>query len=99
PTGWGRWADRDHAGWRGFVCSWELTYMTPKDEPRQKPVGKYDPSFLVGETAAYERDLPRGPTSASSMLHFAVYGKPDEIAEPVADFLGRTLGQPRELKQ
>jgi pimeloyl-ACP methyl ester carboxylesterase len=61
--------------------------------------GKYDPSFLVAETAAYQRDLPGAEVHILDAGHFALYDKPDEITELVGDFLGRTLGEPREVKQ
>jgi pimeloyl-ACP methyl ester carboxylesterase len=61
--------------------------------------GNYDPSFLVAETAAYQRDLPGAEVHILDAGHFALYEKPDEIAKLVGDFLGRTLSQPAELKQ
>ena len=61
--------------------------------------GKYDPSFLVAETAAYKRDLPEAEVHILDAGHFALYEKPDEIAKLVGDFLGRTLSQPAELEQ
>jgi pimeloyl-ACP methyl ester carboxylesterase len=61
--------------------------------------GKYDPSFLVAETAAYQRDLPGAEVHILDAGHFALYEKPDEIAKLVGDFLGRTLSQPAELEQ
>jgi pimeloyl-ACP methyl ester carboxylesterase len=60
--------------------------------------GKYDPSFLVAETAAYQRDLPGVEARILDAGHFALYEKPDEIAELIGDFLGRTLGRPAGLK-
>jgi len=56
--------------------------------------GKYDPSFLVAETAAYQRDLPRAEVHILDAGHFALYEKPDEIAELIGDFLTRTLSRP-----
>ena len=61
--------------------------------------GKYDPSFLVAETAAYQRDLPGAEVHILDAGHFALYEKPQEVAELVGDFLGRTLGRPAELKR
>jgi pimeloyl-ACP methyl ester carboxylesterase len=61
--------------------------------------GRYDPSFLVAEAAAYQRDLPRAEVHILDAGHFAVYEKPDEIAKLVGEFLGRTLSQPAELEQ
>ena len=61
--------------------------------------GRYDPSFLVAETAAYQRDLPGAEVHILDAGHFALYEKPDEIAKLVGDFLGRTLSQPAELGQ
>ena len=61
--------------------------------------GWYDPSFLVAETAAYQRDLPGAEVHILDAGHFALYEKPDEIAKLVGDFLGRTLSQPAELEQ
>jgi pimeloyl-ACP methyl ester carboxylesterase len=61
--------------------------------------GKYDPSFLVAEAAAYQRDLPGAEVHILDAGHFALYEKPDEIAKLVGDFLGRTLSQPAELEQ
>jgi pimeloyl-ACP methyl ester carboxylesterase len=56
--------------------------------------GKYDPSFLVAETAAYQRDLPKAEIHILDAGHFALYDKPDEVAELVGDFLQRTLVRP-----
>jgi len=52
--------------------------------------GRYDPSFLVAEAAAYQRDLPGAKVHTLDAGHFALYEKPDEIAALIADFLGRT---------
>jgi hypothetical protein len=60
--------------------------------------GQYDPSFLVAETAAYQRDLRTAEVYTLDAGHFALYEKPDEIAKLVGDFLGRTLSQPAALK-
>jgi pimeloyl-ACP methyl ester carboxylesterase len=53
--------------------------------------GKYDPSFQVAETAAYKRDLPRADVHILDAGHFALYEKPDEIADLMRNFLGRVL--------
>lgn len=60
--------------------------------------GKYDPSFLVAETTAYQRDLPNAEVHILDAGHFALYEKPDEIAKLIGDFLARTLGQSRRAK-
>jgi NAD(P)-dependent dehydrogenase (short-subunit alcohol dehydrogenase family)/pimeloyl-ACP methyl ester carboxylesterase len=54
--------------------------------------GKYDPSFVDAEAAAYQRDLPKAEVHILDAGHFALYEKPDEIAGLVSDFLRRTLG-------
>jgi pimeloyl-ACP methyl ester carboxylesterase len=51
--------------------------------------GKYDPSFQVAETAAYKRDLPKAEVHILDAGHFALYEKPDEIADLTKDFLSR----------
>jgi len=61
--------------------------------------GQHEPSFLVAETAAYQRDLPGAEVHILDARHFALYEKPDEIAKLVGDFLGRTLSQSAELEQ
>jgi pimeloyl-ACP methyl ester carboxylesterase len=61
--------------------------------------GKYDPSFQVAETVAYQRDLPGAEVHVLNAGHFALYEKPDEIAVLIDDFLGRTLGLPATVKQ
>jgi pimeloyl-ACP methyl ester carboxylesterase len=53
--------------------------------------GKYDPSFLVAEAAAYQRDLPKAELHILDAGHFASYEKPDEIARLIDGFLKRTL--------
>ncbi|MBV8399303.1 MAG: alpha/beta hydrolase [Acetobacteraceae bacterium] len=53
--------------------------------------GKYDPSFLAAEAAAYRRDLPKAEVHILDAGHFASYEKPDEIAWLIGDFLKRTL--------
>jgi pimeloyl-ACP methyl ester carboxylesterase len=57
--------------------------------------GKYDPSFVVGEAAAYQRDLPKADVHLLDAGHFALYEKPDEIAGLVSNFLGRILRGPK----
>jgi pimeloyl-ACP methyl ester carboxylesterase len=61
--------------------------------------GKYDSSFLVAETDAYQRDLPRAEVHVLNAGHFALYDKPDDIAELIDDFLRCALGQPGTIKQ
>src|SRR5712672_3140536 len=61
--------------------------------------GRYDPSFLVAEAAAYQRDLPEAEVHILDAGHFALYEKPDQIAKLAGDFLGRTLSRPAELGQ
>jgi pimeloyl-ACP methyl ester carboxylesterase len=61
--------------------------------------GKYDPAFLVAETAAYQRDLPEAEIHILDAGHFALFDKPDEITKLIEDFLGRTLGRPAPVKQ
>jgi pimeloyl-ACP methyl ester carboxylesterase len=55
--------------------------------------GKYDPSFLIAETAAYQRDLPKAEVHIIEAGHFASYEKPDEIAGLIGDFLDRAVAQ------
>jgi pimeloyl-ACP methyl ester carboxylesterase len=54
--------------------------------------GRYDPSFVVAEAAAYQRDLPKAEVHIFDAGHFALYEKPDEIAGLVSHFLRHTLG-------
>ena len=61
--------------------------------------GKYDPSFLVAETAAWQRDLPKAEIHIIDAGHFALYDKPDEVARLVGDFLGRTPALSDEHKR
>jgi len=61
--------------------------------------GKYDPSFLVAEAAAYQRDLPKAEVHILDAGHFALYEKPAEIAGRIADFLGRSLGRPAAVEE
>jgi pimeloyl-ACP methyl ester carboxylesterase len=61
--------------------------------------GKYDPSFQVAETAAYQRDLPNAEVHILDAGHFALYDEPDEVARLIVDFLGRTLGRPAVRKE
>jgi pimeloyl-ACP methyl ester carboxylesterase len=56
--------------------------------------GKYDPSFLVAEAAAYQRDLPTAEVRILDAGHFALYEKPEQIVDLIGDFLGRELGRP-----
>jgi pimeloyl-ACP methyl ester carboxylesterase len=51
--------------------------------------GEYDPSFQVAEAAAYQRDLPKAEVHILEAGHFALYEKPDEIADLMKDFLVR----------
>ena len=60
--------------------------------------GKYDPSFVVAEAAAYQRDLPKAEVHILDAGHFALYEKPDEIAGLVSDFLRHTLGGQNAVK-
>jgi pimeloyl-ACP methyl ester carboxylesterase len=60
--------------------------------------GKYDPSFLVAETEAYQRDLPKAEVHILDAGHFASYEQPDEIARLIGDFLERTLDGPAAIK-
>jgi pimeloyl-ACP methyl ester carboxylesterase len=60
--------------------------------------GKYDPSFVVAEAAAYQRDLPKAEVHLLDAGHFALYEKPDEIAGLVSNFVGRTLAQHAVVK-
>ena len=61
--------------------------------------GRYDPSFLVAEAGAYQRDLPKAEVHILDAGHFALFEKPDEIAKLIEDFLGRTLGRPTAVEQ
>jgi pimeloyl-ACP methyl ester carboxylesterase len=54
--------------------------------------GKYDPSFLVAEVAAYQRDLPKAEVHILDAGHFALYEKPDEIAALISNFLRQHSG-------
>ncbi len=60
--------------------------------------GKYDPSFVVAETAAYQHDLPKAEVHILDAGHFALYEKPDEVAGLVSDFLRHTLGGQKAVK-
>jgi pimeloyl-ACP methyl ester carboxylesterase len=40
--------------------------------------GRYDPSILVAETAAYQRDLLGAEVHILDAGHFALYENPDE---------------------
>jgi pimeloyl-ACP methyl ester carboxylesterase len=54
--------------------------------------GKYDPSFLVAEAAAYQQDLPKAEVHILDAGHFALYEKPDEIVALISNFLRRQFG-------
>jgi pimeloyl-ACP methyl ester carboxylesterase len=56
--------------------------------------GKYDPSFLVDEVAAYQRDLPLAEVHIIDAGHFASYEKPDEITRLIGAFLARMPDRP-----
>jgi pimeloyl-ACP methyl ester carboxylesterase len=56
--------------------------------------GQYDPSFLVAEVTAYQRDLPQAESHIIDAGHFASDEKPDEITRLIGDFLNRTLDGP-----
>lgn len=51
--------------------------------------GRYDPSFQVGEVAAFKRDVPHAETHILDAGHFAIYDRPDEIAGYVEGFMLR----------
>lgn len=51
--------------------------------------GRYDPSFQVGEVAAFKRDVPQAETHILDAGHFAIYDKPDEVAGYVGGFMSR----------
>lgn len=51
--------------------------------------GRYDPSFLVDEVAAYERDVPDAETHILDAGHFALDDQPETISAIVASFLDR----------
>ena len=55
--------------------------------------GKYDPSFLVAEVAAYQRDLPNAEAHILDAGHFASYEEPDEIARLIDVFLKRAFNK------
>jgi pimeloyl-ACP methyl ester carboxylesterase len=61
--------------------------------------GKYDPSFQIAETSAYQRDLPAAEIHILDAGHFALYDQPDEIAVLIDAFLGRTLHRPATIQQ
>jgi pimeloyl-ACP methyl ester carboxylesterase len=56
------------------------------------------PLFVVAETAAYQRDLPKAEVHILDAGHFALYDKPNEIAGLVSDFLRHTLGGQAAVK-
>jgi pimeloyl-ACP methyl ester carboxylesterase len=51
--------------------------------------GRYDPSFLLAETAAYQRDLPTAEVHILDAGHFALNDRPDEVATLIGNFLRR----------
>jgi uncharacterized protein len=53
--------------------------------------GKYDPSLVVVEVAAYKRDLPNAEVHVLDAGHFATYKQPNEISHLIDDFVERTL--------
>lgn len=69
--------------------SWQA-WLRQHQPPTLVVWGKYDPSFLVAEVAAYQRDLPKAEVHVLDAGHFAIFEKPDEIASLIRNFLGRT---------
>jgi pimeloyl-ACP methyl ester carboxylesterase len=66
-----------------------------KTQPRTLVVwGRYDPSFLVAETDAYRRDLPKAEIHILDAGHFALDEKPDEIASLISAFFTRVVQPP-----
>jgi pimeloyl-ACP methyl ester carboxylesterase len=64
-------------------------------QPRTLVVwGKYDPSFQVNEVAAIKRDVPDAETHILDAGHFALYERPDEIAQLMKNFLQHLSKQP-----
>jgi pimeloyl-ACP methyl ester carboxylesterase len=61
--------------------------------------GKYDPSFQVAETSAYQRDLPAAEIHILDAGHFALYDEPAEIVALIDAFLRRTLRRPAAMRQ
>jgi pimeloyl-ACP methyl ester carboxylesterase len=51
--------------------------------------GRYDPSFQVGEVAAFKRDVLQAETHILDAGHFAIYDKPDEVGGYVEGFMAR----------
>lgn len=47
----------------------------------------------VAETAAYQRDPPKAGVHILDAGHFALYDKPDKIANLVSDIVRHTLGR------
>jgi pimeloyl-ACP methyl ester carboxylesterase len=63
-----------------------------KHKPKSLIVwGRYDPSFQIDEVAAYVRDVPEAEAHVIDGGHFALYDKPDQIAELVTGFLDRVF--------
>jgi pimeloyl-ACP methyl ester carboxylesterase len=74
------------------------TWLRSHRPPTLVVWGKYDPSFLVAETAAYQRDLPDAEVHILDAGHFALYDKPDEIAQLFRRRRGRTGIQLRQRR-
>jgi pimeloyl-ACP methyl ester carboxylesterase len=72
--------------------TWDA-WMRQHQPPTLVVWGKYDPSFVVAEPAAYQHDLPKAEVHVLDAGHFALYEKPDEIAGLVSNFVGRTLSK------
>jgi pimeloyl-ACP methyl ester carboxylesterase len=53
--------------------------------------GRYDPSFQIAEVAAYQRDLPNAEVHILDGGHFALYDRPDDIADLMKGFLERVM--------
>ncbi|ORJ57831.1 alpha/beta fold hydrolase [Mycobacterium simiae] len=49
--------------------------------------GRYDPSFQVDEVAAYRGDVPQAQTHVLDAGHFALYDRPEEVADLVGSFV------------
>ncbi len=54
--------------------------------------GRYDPSFEVAETAAYQRDVPGAEVHVLDAGHFALDEQPDQVSELARRFLVTKLG-------
>jgi pimeloyl-ACP methyl ester carboxylesterase len=77
--------------------SWDA-WLRQHQPPTLVVWGKYDPSFLVAEAAAYKRDLPRADVHILDAGHFALYEKPDEITDLMKEFLSRAPDSDTSLK-